>query len=976
MVGSRTPRLLHFGLKAVLVAFVYFGLAQLSRLLVLSPLEAAAVWPASGFALAALLLLGPSYWPGILLGCTLAHLISPQSQGGWLALAQALCLGANVSFAYSMGALVLRRQGFSLELNRIRDIISLVCVSILCSLLSAAGGMAIFLSFQPESPMELLQYAGDWWAGELIGTMTVAPLIFGWATAFSSMQGPWMPRLRAFASWRAVEAVSLATALVIVSMLTFSMWDLGYFLVFPVLIWAALRYGQRGASLAMIGAMGIGIWCASEVLEHLPEELAFSLLLRFRIFLAVASATVMLLASSIQERRRAGQERLALAKEQVLHAEAESAQKRSAFLAEASSLLASSLDYRVTLQKVANLAVPRLGDFCVITSYDEHDRLSAKGTACISPEKEELLRGANRADINITAGHYLLIPVQEKRTLWIDELSPENLEQFQFSSQEREIAARLGLSSVVLVPLFSAERYLGLLSVGSLTEGRGKAPLDIALIEDLGRRCASAIENSLLYARAQSTLSLLRATFDATADGILVLDETGKAETYNERLIQMLKDLTAEEAISLVSEWASRGEHTMTECAGERFFEVDVRSRMRGNDRAGSVVCVRDVTEARQMETRLRISDRMATVGQLAAGVAHEINNPLSHVIATLDLIRQDLPKEGPKHFQCRIDSAIASAERVAGIVRDLKTFSRETSAEIGPTDLRAVIESTLPLVANRIAQRACLIRDLADVPLVRGNAGRLGQVILNLLINAVQALPESDPSKHSIRIATRISADGRVLVEVSDTGHGILPEDKKRVFDPFFTTKPIGSGTGLGLSICYNIVQSLGGQIDVESHAGKGALFRVTLLPAEEGTVSAEERKQERSEDWGALRGTVMIIDDDHMILDLLKSAFEGQHDVILAPSPNEGARMLLEPTSRVDVVLCDLMMSGMTGGEIYESVRSVRPDIAARFVFMTGGAFTDRTQEFLKSVSNPVLSKPFRLFAAREIVQRMLSS
>jgi len=245
----------------------------------------------------------------------------------------------------------------------------------------------------------------------------------------------------------------------------------------------------------------------------------------------------------------------------------------------------------------------------------------------------------------------------------------------------------------------------------------------------------------------------------------------------------------------------------------------------------------RDVTERRALQARLQLSDRLASVGTLAAGVAHELNNPLAYVSANLGYLSDVLPRVGgnPRLIE-EMAQAVAEAregsDRMREIVRDMKTLSRSDEDHRAPVDLRRVAESALRLAGADIRHRATLIKDLGAVPLVNGNEGRLGQVCINLLVNAAQALPADRFEQNQIFISTVTDEEGRAVLEVRDTGCGISPDNLARIFDPFFTTKPVGVGTGLGLSICHTLVAAHGGHIEVKSTLGQGTAFRV-VLPA-----------------------------------------------------------------------------------------------------------------------------------------------
>ncbi|WP_437761158.1 ATP-binding protein [Sorangium sp. So ce281] len=260
---------------------------------------------------------------------------------------------------------------------------------------------------------------------------------------------------------------------------------------------------------------------------------------------------------------------------------------------------------------------------------------------------------------------------------------------------------------------------------------------------------------------------------------------------------------------------------------------------------------VSDVTERRQMETRLQLADRMASLGTLAAGVAHEINNPLAYMVANVDFARKELRAKGAgarlDALLSALDEAAEGGSRVRHIVGGLKTFSRADGGELGPVEVDPVIQLVLRMAQQQIQSKARLVLELRPVPAVHANEAQLGQVILNLLVNAAQALPEGKVSENEIRISTAPAPPGRVCIEVCDTGPGIAPELRSRIFDPFFTTKPIGEGTGLGLAICHGIVTSFRGEIGVESEVGKGACFRV-LLPVHDHRAGAGEERNAAS--------------------------------------------------------------------------------------------------------------------------------
>ncbi|HKO92233.1 MAG TPA: ATP-binding protein, partial [Polyangiaceae bacterium] len=364
-----------------------------------------------------------------------------------------------------------------------------------------------------------------------------------------------------------------------------------------------------------------------------------------------------------------------------------------------------------------------------------------------------------------------------------------------------------------------------------------------------------------------------------------------------------------------------------------------------GHEVSAVAVIERDVTLKKQTEAQLIVSDRMASVGTLAAGIAHEINNPLASVMANLDLAVRDaaeLVEDAgyTTELMDELNDAREAAERVRRIVKDLKIFSRVDDDARGPVDVERVLESTLRMAWNEIRHRARLIKDYHKTPLVEANESRLGQVFLNLLVNAAQAIEEGDADRNEIRVKTQVDAQGNVVVSISDTGSGIPDSLRARLFTPFVTTKPAGVGTGLGLSICHRIVSSLGGQIKVDSEEGKGSEFRVILPQAKLDSVTPESpstapRVQARR------RGRILVVDDEPLITKVVRRTLGREHHVETLNSAAE-ALVRIRAGERFDIILCDLMMPQVTGMDFHKELIDTVPDQASRMVFLSGGAFT----------------------------------
>ena len=393
--------------------------------------------------------------------------------------------------------------------------------------------------------------------------------------------------------------------------------------------------------------------------------------------------------------------------------------------------------------------------------------------------------------------------------------------------------------------------------------------------------------------------------------------------------------------------------------------------------KASVLLMARDVTARKRLEMQLVQTERLAALGTLAAGVAHEINNPLAYLMLNLEWIQRKLPAAASEPAAIEglmnmLDEARHGAQRVSTIVQELRSFSRADGETRRPVDLASVVEAAIKITGHEVRHRARVVTSFEAVRPVWANEARLVQVVINLLMNAAQAMSEAHAEANEIRVTVRGDADGRAVLEVADNGEGIRPEVLSRIFDPFFTTKPVGLGTGLGLSICHGIVTSLGGQIGAYSEPGEGAAFRV-VLPTTEAIEQAPSQASVRpTAAPTGRRGRILVVDDEPPIANTMRELLAIEHDVVTATSARE-AVALFRSGADFDVIFCDLMMPGTGGMELYEYLRAERPGVDRKVVFMTGGSFTSRATEFLASVDNRRLEKPFSLGLVERIAREM---
>jgi PAS domain S-box-containing protein len=497
-----------------------------------------------------------------------------------------------------------------------------------------------------------------------------------------------------------------------------------------------------------------------------------------------------------------------------------------------------------------------------------------------------------------------------------------------------------------------------------------------------------------------------RRLLDALPHGVVV-HRAGVCQWVNSEALKLLgyerpEQLLGRELASWVhhDDWAHVGAEGAAAAPGDSPHDVrvlradgshavlEIRSLSVVYDgKPATLLLGRDVSEHRATTARMMEVDRMASAGLLATALGHEIKNPLAFVSANVDVALRDaqealsrMDREPSRAFEFgvvrehlrEIRGALLDARqgtrRVQSVVGDLQAFSRPEQALDAPVDVERVLAASINMVRNQIRHRARLVKNFFPVPSARGSEAQLGQVFLNLLTNAADAIEAGDAAHNRIEIDLH-AKEGRVVVEVTDTGTGIAPASIDRVFDPFFTTKPVGHGVGLGLAICRNIVEGFGGTISILSEFGQGTTVRVELVeaqtqrpPVRASTISPLKPMQQ------ALR--VLVVDDEPLIGRAVARCLGRQHAVRWVASGAEALELLVP--ENFDVIFLDVMMPDMTGVEVYQRVRDAHPEFLGRIVFLTGGAFTTQAREFLEAVPNIQLGKPFDGQQIRDVAQQ----
>ena len=542
------------------------------------------------------------------------------------------------------------------------------------------------------------------------------------------------------------------------------------------------------------------------------------------------------------------------------------------------------------------------------------------------------------------------------------------------------------------VPLKTGDRTLGVLVVQTYDPGVRYGEREKEVLAFVAQHIAGAIERKRADEEIKRTVSLLQSSIESTADGILVVDRDGSVVAFNQRFAQLWVIppglLEARDDHALVSHAAGQlkspeqfmgklrqlraqpeaEDFDVLEFKDGRVFERYSIPQRQDGVAVGRVWSFRDVTERTRSEQALRQTEKLAAMGSLLAGVAHELNNPLSVILGQAEMM---IRTAGSGPLAQRADQIAEAAGRCASIVGNFLALARQRPPERGRVALNEVVREVLDVVAYPLRMDGVdVVVDLnPDLPVLTGDPHQLHQVVLNLVTNAQDAMRGAEGPRMMVVSTAFDPGTERIRLEVSDTGPGIPADVRSRLFEPFFTTKPPGQGTGLGLSLCQGVVEGHGGRILAESEEGKGALFRVELPYAAsdgdgEGAVAETREKG----------GRILVVDDEAHVAGVLAEmlAVDG-HRIDVAQNGALALDRLRQGT--YDLVLSDIRMPELDGLGLYQEVRRLHPEMARRFVFLTGDRLNAETGKFLAAAGAPSLGKPFHLDEVLSVVRRMLA-
>ncbi|MBA3499310.1 MAG: hybrid sensor histidine kinase/response regulator [Deltaproteobacteria bacterium] len=439
----------------------------------------------------------------------------------------------------------------------------------------------------------------------------------------------------------------------------------------------------------------------------------------------------------------------------------------------------------------------------------------------------------------------------------------------------------------------------------------------------------------------------------------------------------MTRDDSRLDAILAVLISYARQDFSTRVAVSERRDEIDAIAtgiNILAEELDGEVASRRELESAyarlQTTQAQLLVAEKFAAVGQLANGVAHELNNPATWVLLGITTARRrvanacNLTGEALAHELAAAEQVLsdvhAGMERIRTVIGDLRALSRVDAATPVELDLEDVIRSACQLARPAYLSVARLVLDLGGVPSIRGDRGRLGQLVTNLIVNAAYAVAE-EAAQHEIVISTRVDGE-HVLLAVEDSGPGIPDELFERVFEPYFTTKPSEVGTGLGLALVRKIAERHGGTARATRGTRRGARIEVRLPRAGPRTCSAVEPCPVSTtpvSGTATRRARVLLIDDEPMLLGALVDSIGGDHDLVTALG-GEAAREVLARDRAFDLVLCDLQMPNVDGVAIHDALAKDVPELLSRLIMMTGGAVTPRAAQFLEKVQPRIVGKP----------------
>jgi two-component system NtrC family sensor kinase len=584
------------------------------------------------------------------------------------------------------------------------------------------------------------------------------------------------------------------------------------------------------------------------------------------------------------------------------------------------------------------------------------------------------------------------ICVTERRTIAVEDLPRDE-------RANKSLLQRTGWRSAIFAPLLTKDQAIGVLICSDTSRDRSFSPQEIFRAETLAHQAAIALENARLFQVVLRSQKEWETTFDAMQDCVSVHDLEGRVFRANRALARRMKTTPPKVIGKHCSEiYDSAVSISSSPCRHNRSlkpdaliveelepplmggtFQLSVSPWYDKNNRlVGSIHVAKDISNEKLLQQQLIQSEKLSAIGELIAGVAHELNNPLTGVMGYSQLLqlRKDLDDRA-KESLLKINNL---ALRCQKIVQNLLSFARKQKPERTLSDINEILEKTVELRSYELQVNNIELiweRD-AGLPKTIVDVHQLQQVFLNVITNAEQAMLEAH-GKGKLLIRTSVDrSNQRILVAITDDGPGISEANRKKIFDPFFTTKEVGKGTGLGLSLSYGIIQEHGGNIYVQSRTGKGATFTIELpvlakLPEE--IAATPEVIPLGLQFENLIRDKrILVVDDERYILDFFVEIFQSIPRYVDTANNGRAAMEKIRVKS-YDLVITDFKMPLMSGRELFGWIKEHRPDLLNRVIFVTGDTFSDDTRSFLENNHNRFLTKPFKIDEVKEVIQETLA-
>jgi PAS domain S-box-containing protein len=646
--------------------------------------------------------------------------------------------------------------------------------------------------------------------------------------------------------------------------------------------------------------------------------------------------------------------------------------------------ITSSLDFHTVMFQIASRIAEVVDAIrCSILLVEENSKDRAFVVAANDDRKLKML------PVELSKYPEVMSAIEQKKPVII-----EDIEKSELMRPYVEELLKLNFHSLLVLPIVYQDTVVGTLFLRA-SRKRSFSVDELKFCRVVAHAAASAIKNSMLYQKLEQhareleqTGDRIRVMFDHSPDIILQLDSDGTVREANrtlERLSGLSRSNILGESVDRlllglpdtqlllqrVAEGPAPAHYPATLASRDRTGrDLTVTVAPLSEPAASLLLIGKDVTEQNQTAAMLQQTDKLSSIGEIVAGVAHELNNPLSGVLGFSQLLAQ---KDAEGKFRRDIERIVDCAGRCQKIVQNLLSFARPGNPEKKPVGLNGILEKTLDLLEPALhADSIDVVKELTpNLPYVLADFHQVQQVLTNLINNAHQAM-NAEHNGGTLTLRTLVRQDRRVCIQVGDDGPGIPAEVLPKIFDPFFSTKKQGRGTGLGLSVSFGIVRDHGGELLVDSRAGGGTTFSVLFPPYVAQEASAQKELSASPQIDGK---EILVVDDEEMIVELYLQLLQALgHSIDTASTGVEALRKIEERD--YDLVITDIKMPRMSGIQLYEKTMEIKPAMRRRFIFITGDMNSLTSKQFSTVTDNPCLLKPVNIEKIEATIREVLAA